>query len=258
MVQGNRPVSRPCYYISDVQYFSHQQDSSSGANFFYIWSIGTYVSQVVKLSDCALFCFNGVVTNASVFEIVMPYLLDKQPIEFRLRPILFVDLEFTGLDPHQHEIIEVAALRVSQPDFQITNSYYAKVKPVHTHTADPRAMKKNSYDPKGWSDAISLRQMLLELSDFAPDCLLAGWAVQNEWDFLNASLAAENLPYFYHHHLIEVSTLAFSKLYSNPEVKFLSLNRVSKHLGIYLDNHKPDSDIRATYEIFKRLSDLGK
>src|SRR3990167_3089192 len=145
----------------------------------------------------------------------MPYLLDKTPVEFRNRPLLFIDLEMTGLDVSRHEIVEIAALLVPQPDFTIANSYYAQM---------------------------------------PPDCLLAGWAVQNEWDFLNAAIAREGLPYFYHHHLIEVSTLAFVKLYPDSDVKFLNLNRVSKKLGIYLDHHKPDSDIRATYAIFKKLS----
>ena len=186
----------------------------------------------------------------------MPYLLDKSPIEFRSRPLLFIDLEFTGLDPQKHEIIEIAALLVTQPDFNIANSFYTKIIPQHLESADPRAMKKNFYDPKSWSDAISLRQAMQELSQFAPDCLLAGWAVQNEWDFLNVALEKENLPYFYHHHLIEVSTLAFVKLYPDSQVKYLNLNRVCKKLNIPLDHHKPDSDIRATYEIFKKLSGL--
>ncbi|TSC87797.1 MAG: exonuclease RNase T and DNA polymerase III [Microgenomates group bacterium Gr01-1014_16] len=186
----------------------------------------------------------------------MPYLLDKSPIKFRSRPILFIDLEMSGLDISRHEILEIAALLVSQPNFEVTNSYYAKIRPEHINTADPKALKKNSYDLKTWSDAIPLRQALLDLSRMAPDCLLAGWAVQNEWDFLNAALARENLPYFYHHHLIEVSTLAFVKLYPEKDVNFLNLNRVSKKLGVYLDHHKPDSDIRATYEIFKKLSGL--
>ncbi len=186
----------------------------------------------------------------------MPYLLDNPPISFRDRPILFLDMEFTGLDPALHEITEIAALVVNQPRFEITNSYYTKVIPTHPQSADPKALKVSAYRSQDWQDAIPLRQALIELSHLAPDCLLAGWAVQNEWDFLNAALTREKLPYFYHHHLLEISTLAFAKLYSDSGVKYLNLPRVCRHLGINLIRHKPDSDIRATYEIFKRLSDL--
>jgi len=183
----------------------------------------------------------------------MPYLLDKAPISFKTRPILFIDLEFTGLDPAVHEIVEIAALVVSQPNFEITNSYYTKDAPEHIETADPKALKIINYSLPAWSDAISAKQALTEVSALAPDCLLAGWGVQNEWDFLNANLSRLNLPYFYSHHLLEISTLAFAKLYSNPQVQFLNLKRVAEYFKIPLDNHKPDSDIRATYEIFKKL-----
>lgn len=183
----------------------------------------------------------------------MPYLLDQPAVNFKDRPILFIDLEMTGLDADCHEIIEVAALSVSQPDLQIANSYYTKIIPTHIHTADPKSLKVAGFDPKTWDTAIPLRQMLTELSEFAPNCLLAGWSVQNEWDFLVAALKAENLPYFFTNYLIEVWTLAYAKFYQDPEVKKISLASVAKKLGIYLDQHKPDSDIRATYQIFKKL-----
>jgi len=183
----------------------------------------------------------------------MPYLLDFPPVEFKNSPLLFIDLEMSGLDFNRHEIIEVAALRVSPPGFQIENSYYSKVLPVHIESGDPQSLKVVNYSRKAWKEALPLRQVLEELSLFAPDCILAGWAVQNEWDFLNIALEKEHLPYFYSHRLLEVSTLAYIHFYSDPAVKYLSLNNVAKVLGIHIENHKPDSDIRATYEIFKKL-----
>lgn len=186
----------------------------------------------------------------------MPYLLDNPLANFRDHPILFLDFEFTGLDPRKHEIIEVAALYVSQPEFKIENSYYAKVLPSHIETADPRSLAVANYAPATWTEAIPLRTMLQELSAFAPNAILAGWSVQNEWDFLNAALESENLPYFQTHRLLEVYTLAFIKLYHRSEIYHLNLPNTAKTLGVYLDQHKPDSDIRATYEIFKKLSDL--
>ena len=183
----------------------------------------------------------------------MPYLLDRPKIEFHRRPLLFIDMEFTGLDTAKHEIIEIAALLVSQPDLSIVNSYYTKVTPEHVRTADPKSLQVSGYLPKAWARAISLRQALIELSRFAPGCLLAGWSIQTEWDFLNFALEKEQLPYFYDHHLLEVYTLAFAKYFRLGKLNFLNLQSVARDLGIAIDRHKPDSEIRATYEIFKRL-----
>ncbi len=183
----------------------------------------------------------------------MPFLLDPKGINFRDRPILFIDLETTGLDRHHHEIVEIAALLVSQPDFTVTNSFYTKVIPTHIETADPKALKVINYSPDDWQEAIPLNQAMEELSNFAPGCILAGWSVQTEWDFLCQSLEACKLPYFFTHRLLEVYTLAFAKFYNDQSISFLNLPNVCKALNIRLDQHKPDSDIRATYEIFKRL-----
>lgn len=184
----------------------------------------------------------------------MPYLLGYPQVDFRDRPILFIDLEMTGLDVEKHEIIEIGALLVRQPDFKIINSFYTKVTPVHLETADQKSLRVIKFDPRDWHDAIPLKQALEELSTFAPNCMLAGWCVQNEWDFLNHALKQHNLPYFYSHRLIEVFTLAYARFYRDPELKFISLTAVARNLGIHIDQHKPDSDIKATYEIFLRLT----
>jgi DNA polymerase III epsilon subunit-like protein len=186
----------------------------------------------------------------------MPYLLDSTLANFRDHPILFLDFELTGLDPRCHEIIEVAALLVKQPDFSISNSYYAKVIPRHIETGDPRSLAIANYSPSTWVDAIPLHDMLKDLADLAPHAILAGWSIQNEWDFLNAAQESVGVPYFHTHRLLEVYTLAFVKLYHDQSIVHLNLSTAAKALGVYLDQHKPDSDVRATYEIFKKLSGL--
>lgn len=184
----------------------------------------------------------------------MPYLLGKPPLKFRDRRLLFIDLELTGLDPNVHEITEIAALLVDPKDLHIINSFYTKTHPLHPQTGDSESLKVSGYDPKKWQEAIPIRQALEELSAFAPDCTLVGWCIQTEWDFLNAALEKESLPYFYDHRLIEVYSLAYPYFYEKTEIKYLNLSTASRYFNIHLDYHLPDSDIRATYEIYKKLT----
>jgi DNA polymerase III alpha subunit (gram-positive type) len=183
----------------------------------------------------------------------MPFFLNQDWPGFKDRPIMFIDFEMTGLNVNSHEIIEVAALLVRPPHFTIDNSYYSKVAPQHIATADPRALELLHYSPQAWQDAIPLRQMLQDLTAFAPNCFLAGWSVQNEWNFLIHALEQEKMPYFFDEKMIEVWSLAYAKLYTNQTLDRLSLANTCKLFKIPIDQHKPDSDIRATYEIFKRL-----
>jgi DNA polymerase-3 subunit epsilon len=176
------------------------------------------------------------------------------PKNYKTRPLLFIDLEMTGLDPKQHEIIEVAGLLVDPQDYSITNSYYAKVLPTHIHTADPQSLQISGYNPTDWRDAISLRQFLIEISAFAPNCFLAGFSVQNEWNFLISALESEQLPYFFDNYILEVWTLAYTKYHHHPDITNIGLSSLCKLLDIPIQRHRPDSDIRATYEIFRKLS----
>jgi len=179
--------------------------------------------------------------------------LFPEPPAFKNRPILFLDFEMTGLDVNRHEIVEIAALVVRQPDLAVTNSYYTKVQPQHIETAVPESLELIDFTPQNWQAAIPLRRALVELSSLAPDCVLAGFGIQNEWNFLIYALDQEKLPYFFNHNLIEVWTLAFSKYFRDPQVSNIGLTNLCRMLNIPLERHKPDSDIRATYEIFKRL-----
>lgn len=184
----------------------------------------------------------------------MPYLLDKKAIEFKDRPVLFIDLELTGLDVSKHEIIEVAALVTNPPYFAISNSYYSKILPTHPETAASEALEITGYSASKWHDAIPLTQALAELSAMAPNCTLAGWVVQTEWDFLCAALEREHLPYFFDFRLIEVYSLAYAHFLTDKNIVHLNLANAAKALGIPIIRHQPDSDIQATYEIFKRLT----
>src|SRR5438105_2266671 len=66
------------------------------------------------------------------------------------RPLLFLDLETTGLNPGQHEITEIGALLVSQPDFQIISTYQSKVMPTHLETATPEALQIGHFNLETW------------------------------------------------------------------------------------------------------------
>jgi hypothetical protein len=54
---------------------------------------------------------------------------------------------------------------------------------------------------------------------------------------------------------LEIYTLAFVHLYKETGIAYLNLATAAKHFGISLERHRPDSDIRATYEIFKKIID---
>ena len=55
------------------------------------------------------------------------------------------DLETTGLDASQHEIIEIGCV-LTTPSFEVIEKFEFKIKPERIENADPIAMKINHYN----------------------------------------------------------------------------------------------------------------
>jgi DNA polymerase III epsilon subunit-like protein len=105
----------------------------------------------------------------------------------RGRPVLFLDLETTGLNPGMQEISEIGAVLVSQPGWQVIRTYEAKVLPTHLETAQPEALVISHFDPEVWAkEGRPLKQALEELSDIGQGAILAGFNVTFDWAFLQA------------------------------------------------------------------------
>jgi len=62
----------------------------------------------------------------------------------------WVDVETTGLDPEQHEILEIALARTDDQFELVGKIASVKVLPQHIETADPESLAINRYDPEVW------------------------------------------------------------------------------------------------------------
>lgn len=88
--------------------------------------------------------------------------------------IAFVDLETSGLKPWEHEIVEIAAVRVDGKTLEVKSQISTKVKP--TKPVSPEAARINGYTPEKWKDAISIEHGLKLLY---PQIEGARWAGSN-------------------------------------------------------------------------------
>ncbi|MBI2405754.1 3'-5' exonuclease [Candidatus Microgenomates bacterium] len=174
--------------------------------------------------------------------------------DFRDRPLLFIDLEMTGLDPTKHEIVEVGALVVDGKTLKIKKEYEVKVKPSHIETADQKALEINGYAREKWKNALSLKQVLEELSELAPGALPAGWNIGVDKMFLDFAFITQGIKPSYDYHTIDVHTLAWAQVLPDKTVKEVKLSKLCKHFGIKREEkHRAMADIKATYEVFRKL-----
>lgn len=175
-------------------------------------------------------------------------------VDFRERPLLFIDLEMTGLNPLTHEIIEVGAVVVNGRTLEIEKEYEVKVAPQHIELASPEALEVNGYTSEAWKDAKPLREVLEELNKLAPGGILAGWNVWTDAMFLKLAYVKEDLQWNFDYHVLDVIPLAWKYAQTHEDIKELRLSAVCSSLGISREvMHRALADIKATVEVFKKL-----
>lgn len=185
----------------------------------------------------------------------MDITLDAHKTIMRNRPLIFLDLEMTGLQTQKHEIIEIGALKVSQrKPFKVLAELEIKVKPENLGKADKEALKIVGFSKEGWQDALSLKEALSLLDQFAENGILVGYNVTADWAILDKayfSLGRQD-PFYYHR--LDVMSMAYLKLYSKISIKRFSLGNICKYLKIPRENkHRALDDAKTTYLIFKKL-----
>lgn len=176
----------------------------------------------------------------------------------RDRPILFLDLETTGLNPGQQEISEIGAVLVSQPDWQVLKTYEAKVLPTHIETAQPEALQISHFDAAVWAkEGRPLRQALTELSELGQGAILAGFNVTFDWAFLQTGFNLVDLPDPFYYHRFDVMSSAYTMLFHRNEFKKFSLSECCRFFGVVNTKaHSALADAQATYEVFLGLMKL--
>lgn len=172
--------------------------------------------------------------------------------DFRDRPLVFIDLEMTGLDPTIHEIIEIGALVVNPKTFEIEREYEAKIIPGHIETADPVALRINGYKPENWKTAIPLKTAMEDLNALAPGAMIVGWNMALDWIFLTLACKQTDVKRTYDYHAIDILPIAWAN--APAQVKDVKLSEFCDHFKIKRDaKHEAMADIKATYDLFRKL-----
>lgn len=133
------------------------------------------------------------------------------------RPLAFVDLETTGLDPEIHEIIEIAFILARQPDLVVLEVWDRRVRPQHIQTADPTALRVNGYRPEAWQDSIPLSEALVIFRESVRDAIVITYRSCFDVPFLVQGLKDAGLvqdgddPFGYY--VLDVLSMAWQGLY---------------------------------------------
>jgi DNA polymerase III subunit epsilon len=123
--------------------------------------------------------------------------------------IVITDLETSGLNPNLHEIIEIGAIKVSQPDLRVLGWMNVKVQMDHPEFADKKALEVNGYTPEAWVDAISQQDAMQQYAAFADGCVFAAYNVTFDWGFIDATMMRQAVKNSISYHRLDLLSLAY-------------------------------------------------
>lgn len=139
--------------------------------------------------------------------------------------VAFLDCETTGLNPGEHEVIEVAILRSDGL------TYTTKIKPEHIATAHPKALQVNGYNEEEWADAPRMKDVIETILGVLKDCVIIGQNVGFDVGFLKYYAELFNIKVGFGYHNIDTATLAWEHLVPCG-LGSLSMKNVCEFLGI--------------------------
>ena len=167
--------------------------------------------------------------------------------------LAFVDTETTGLDPDQHEVIEVAIILVQ--DGKTLHTLHRKIKPQHLELADKKALEINGYaaNPDAWALALPMREVGPDIVSLLQGAVLVGHNVGFDEVFLRQNLARAGVKGKVPFHKIDTVTLAFEHLHPLG-LKRVALDSIRDFLGWTKEGaHTALKDTEDTKKLFDLL-----
>ena len=170
--------------------------------------------------------------------------------------IIFIDLETSGLDPTQHEILEVGLAYKGQDHLWREESY--KIKMEHPEKADSKALEINGYSEYKWKHAQTLQDFLPSFLDRLGNFhVIGGQCVNFDVNFIIGQakklglgdLAQKKVS----RRLVDTTCLAYEHCVPYG-LKSLSLKNICDWLDIpQTEAHTALGDIKATVAIYDKL-----
>lgn len=167
------------------------------------------------------------------------------------RPVVFFDLETTGIEIINDRIIEMCMVKMDT-DGSIIKSWKARFNP-EGRLSRPEALEKHGIEDEVLLDEDTFSYIAPEIHLFLEDCDLGGYNVLRfDLPILCEEFMRAGIPFSYRSRKIIDSYLILAKM----EPRKLE-DVYTKYTGKVLNNaHSAEEDILATIEIFQKQNEL--
>ena len=138
-------------------------------------------------------------------------MIEEKRKSYRDFDLAFVDAEMTGV-ALDHELLEIAVIRVNPFNFSIMEEWETKIKPFRLDNADPEALKINGYNEEGWEDAMSEEEAMKKFLEKTDGTMLVGHCIVMDWYYIYKALLRYKLSPTFFYKSLDTFALAWQKL----------------------------------------------
>lgn len=178
------------------------------------------------------------------------------------RPLVFLDTETTGLDPHHHEIIEICMVKHSHEIASTiecperVSQVYEMIMPEWPDRLDPKAAEVNGFTVAEWEGkgAIGFHECANEIADYIEGCTLVGFNPWFDIRFIMSELSrvGHKAPHF-NYHALDLCSMAYP-LKAMGLIEGVSAKRICEFFEIdYSAAHRACNDVELSIECYRRL-----
>lgn len=175
----------------------------------------------------------------------------------KVRKLLWIDVETTGLDENIHDVIEIGAILTDAFGTRLRPEMDVKVQPVNIQAAIPEALRINGYTPEAWGDSVSVREAATKLRGMAADAILAGWNVAFDSRFVSAMVRSLGLEPTWDYHTVDVFSLAWPRLVVGDDG--LKMTTACRLLGVPEEPrpHRAISGARTALALYRKMTEAA-
>ena len=169
--------------------------------------------------------------------------------------LAWLDCEFGGLNPREHDITEIAVI-VTDDRLVEAGSKEWKIR-ARPERISAEAARISGYTEEAWANALPVRQVLTEFAAMMPRgkvVVPAGQNVRMDVQFLEIAYERCEIPYPFDYHVIDLATLFYSwSLVTGEGISALSLRQAAVTAGLIQGQvpHRAMADARLTLETFR-------
>lgn len=146
--------------------------------------------------------------------------------------LLMMDLEFTGINPAKHEIIQIAAIVLDKKTLKTKETFSTYVKPQNWKNRDPEAMAINNISWDDVKDAPNIKQVLQKFNKtFSGKLTPTVYGGRLDVLFLGDAYRSTKIKFPFDYHTFDTWPLCYTYMAMHKK-----LTNRKRHLGFSMED----------------------